>query len=129
MCSSEGLPEYVEYYQNPVPEFLVKLYCEADIFIFPSLEEGWGLTPLEAMACKCAVVGTNTGFVLDIGRDRYNMLISDAGDIDAMANNICNLISDHRLLKNISEMGYTTVKQLEWKRSVLKLKDLLDKER
>lgn len=129
MCSSEGLPEYVEYYQNPVPEFLVKLYCEADIFIFPSLEEGWGLTPLEAMACKCAVVGTNTGFVLDIGRDRYNMLISDAGDIDAMANNICNLISDHRLLKNISEMGYITVKQLEWKRSVLKLEDLLDKER
>lgn len=129
MCPDENLPEYVEYYQNPVPELLIKLYCEADIFIFPSLEEGWGLAPLEAMACKCAVAGTNTGFVLDIGSDRCNMLISDAGDVDGMASNICQLISDYGLLKNISEMGYITVRQLEWKKAALELDKLLKKER
>ncbi len=56
MCSKDNLPSDVEYFQNPDKETLLSLYRDTDIFIFPSLSEGCGLTPLEAMACGCIVV-------------------------------------------------------------------------
>ena len=39
------------------------------------------MTPLEAMASKCAVVGTKTGCMLDIGLDRDNALLCEPGDV------------------------------------------------
>ena len=93
------MPEYIDYIQNPSQDLIVKMYSTSDIFIFPSLEEGWGLTPLEAMACECAVVATRTGFVLDLGKHEDNMMISNPGDIEDMVNNIEKLINDTKLLK------------------------------
>lgn len=113
-CSSDNLPNWVEYYRDPSKEKLLSLYSSSDIFIFPSLEEGWGLTPLEAMASKCAVVGTNTGFVLDLGVDHENMLISTPGDIDKMVYNFIELIEDIKLREKIQLNGYETVKKLNW---------------
>jgi glycosyltransferase involved in cell wall biosynthesis len=120
-----GLPEYVEYHQNPVNNELIALYSRANIFIFPSLEEGWGLTPLEAMACGCSVVGTNTGFVLDIGENRHNMLISEQGQADEMAKNIVELLSNRELCELIKKSASPTVEKLDWSNSVLRLENML----
>lgn len=124
-CSGKNLPKYVEYFQNPSQRTIVDLYCKSDIFIFPSIEEGWGLTPLEAMACYCAVVGTKTGFVLDLGRHEQNMMISEPGDINGMVENILSLIQDNNLYKKICLNGYQTVKGLSWNCSYQKLYSLL----
>lgn len=118
MCPRGDLPDYVEYTQDPTREELVSLYSNADIFIFPSIEEGWGLTPLEAMACKCAVVGSETGFVLDLGVHKKNMMISKPKDYESMANNIIELIENEDLLKNISEAGFELSRQLDWEKSL-----------
>ena len=117
MCSGDNLPEYVEYIQNPPQGKLVELYCESDIFLFPSLEEGWGLTPIEAMACGCAVVGTNTGFVLDLGKHQENMMISEPGDVDFLFQNIKILIDDNDLIVKIKDNGNKIVQQLNWTES------------
>lgn len=61
-----GMEDYA-FHKSPNVEELRRLYNWADIFIFPSKNEGWGLTPIEAMACGCAVVGTNTGCMIDLG--------------------------------------------------------------
>lgn len=124
-CSSDNLPNWVEYYRDPPKEKLLSLYNSSDIFIFPSLEEGWGLTPLEAMASKCAVVGTSTGFVLDLGVDHENMLISPPGDIDKMANNFIELIENIKLREKIQLNGYETAKKLNWYVSFKKFLRLL----
>ena len=116
-CSRDNLPEYVEYVKNPTQEQLIELYSRADIFLFPSIEEGWGLTPLEAMACQCAVIGTMTGFVLDLGKESENMLISCPKDIERMVGNIKKLISDRDLLYKVSQEGYEMVKKLDWEKS------------
>ena len=97
----------------------------ADIFIFPSLEEGWGLTPLEAMACGCAVVATKTGFVIDLGENGKNMMISEPGDIQGMVDNIFYMLQKDNLEK-ISIEGYKLASSLSWTRACQKFIDCLE---
>ncbi|NQQ99223.1 glycosyltransferase family 4 protein [Streptococcus suis] len=125
MNDSSNLPDYVKYYQNPSHDMLRSLYEKSDIFIFPSLGDGWGLTPIEAMASKCAVVASNTGFVKDIGVDGRNILISEPKDYKKMSDNIVRLVKDRELFINISETGYKAVKNLSWNKCVDNLEDLL----
>lgn len=119
------LDEDMKYYRNPTIEQLVELYCNSDIFIFPSLEEGWGLTPIEAMACKCAVVGTRTGCMMTIGEHGQNVLLSNPGDVMEMAKQIVQLAENEELRMKISEKGYLTVKELDWENSVSKMEKIL----
>ena len=125
MCDKSNLPKYVDYYQAPSKEQLVKLYNISNYFIFPSLEEGWGLTPIEAMSCGCIVVGTNTGFVLDLGKHRENMMVSEPGDVDGMVQNIEEVLSNQTLSKKIQKNAVKTAKSLDWKKSANKLMDIL----
>lgn len=125
MCDGANLPENVEYFQNPSKDKIVELYSQSDIFIFPSLEEGWGLTPLEAMACGCVVVGTRTGFVLDLGIHRENMMISEPGNVSDMVLNIEEVISNPVLIKKIKEKSIETVKSLDWEKSADRLVNIL----
>ena len=117
--------EDVEYFQNPSKDKIVELYSQADVFIFPSLEEGWGLTPLEAMACGCVVVGTRTGFVLDLGKHRENMMISEPGDVSGMVENVEEVLSDSVLMKKIQKNAIETAEGLDWEKSADKLMDIL----
>ncbi len=116
------------FYQNPNTDELRKLYSESDIYIFPSIEEGWGLTAVEAMACKCAVVASNVGCMMDIGIDGENVLLSNPKDTDAMAHNIVNLVQNENLRNEISNNAYDTAKNLDWKISANKFLHILDKE-
>lgn len=120
------IPEYVKFYENPNQDQIAKLYRDSDIFIFPALQEGWGLTVVEAMSARCAVVGTKTGCLVDIGKDNYNALISKPGDIETMSNNILKLSKDEKLRKNISENGYETVKDMNWQKQTEKLIQILN---
>lgn len=125
MCDSSNLPDYIEYHQNPTKKELVELYSKSDIFIFSSLEEGWGLAPLEAMACGCAVVGTRTGFVLDLGVHGENMMISEPGDIEKMVENIECLINNETVSQKIKLAGNKTA-VLKWDDSANWLMKLLE---
>ncbi|GAA0083794.1 glycosyltransferase family 4 protein [Clostridium sp. CTA-7] len=112
-----GLEDYqndiLEYHKRPKKEKLKELYRESDIYIFPSRFEGWGLTVIEAMANKCAVVGTKTGVLDDLGINEVNSLISDIRDIEGLANNIIRLIEDKKLLEKISNKGFEVAQSLE----------------
>ncbi|MBI6004253.1 glycosyltransferase [Clostridium perfringens] len=112
------IPEYAEFYKNPSRETLKKIYSESNIYIFPSRNEGWGLTILEAMACKCAVVGTNTGALIEIGIDGENCLKSESENIIALANNIKRLIDNDNLLNDIANSGYRTALNFKWENSI-----------
>lgn len=115
------------FYQNPSLDELRKLYSESDIFIFPSIEEGWGLTPVEAMACKCAVAATKVGCMLDIGVDGENVLLSKPKDVDEMANNIITFAQNETLRKKISNKAYDTAKSLDWNLSTKMFYNILNR--
>lgn len=125
MCDRSNLPDYVEYYQNPSKEQLLTLYNTANFFLFPSLEEGWGLTPIEAMACGCIVFGTNTGFVMDIGKHQENMMISEPGDVDGMVRNIEDILRNKNLRRYLQDEMHHSIEILKWENSLISLERLL----
>lgn len=118
-------PKNVDYYENPKQDVLVKLYQESDIFIFPSLEEGWGLTPIEAMACGCAVVGTNVGCMLDIGVNNENVILCESANSKQLADGIIKLSKNREFRKEIVEKGYKTIQKLDWEKSTEKFEQEL----
>lgn len=127
MEKGENIPSYAEFHLNPSREELKSIYCKSDVFIFPSKFEGWGLTPLEAMACKCAVVGTNVGAINEIGVNGENVLISEPGDVEVLAQNLYEILNDIELMKKISINGYNTVINFSWDKSIEKFENILKK--
>lgn len=105
------LPESFEFYQQPKRELLMRLYSEADICLFPSIREGWGLTVTEAMAHKCAIVGNNTGVVLEICEDGKTALISESKTAEDLKNKLFKVIEDEKLMKKLQDNGYELAKK------------------
>jgi len=112
------LPKDVEFHFLPVKEELRKLYNSCDIFIFPSRCEGFGLPPMEAMACKIPVVTTNVGAVLDYAIPGETALVSEPYDFENLANHTLELIKDKQKRKRIAENGYKHIIQFNWNKSV-----------
>ena len=121
------IPNYAKYYLSPSKVELNNIYSSSDVFIFPSRKEGWGLTPIEAMACKCAVVGTDTGAMHEVGINDKNALISKPENIYELASNLEKILSDDILLENISFEGYKTALQFSWEKSIDKFEKVISK--
>lgn len=65
-----------EYFYRPGPDQLRRFYSEVDIFLCPSWYEGLGMPAMEAMACKCALVTTDTGGCRDYALQDKTALVS-----------------------------------------------------
>ena len=118
-------PDYIEYHRDPSLELLVSIYQQSDIFLFPAREEGWGLTVIEAMACGCAVVGTNAGALLEVGKDNVNALISEPGKPEQLIMNLERLIQDKELLNTIQDNAINTAQEFDWNKSYQKFEKAL----
>lgn len=122
----EGLPNYFEFYQQPTRKELVELYQQADICLFPSINEGWGLIVTEAMANKCAVVGHNTGCLKELCEDNKDALITKNFDFNELERRVEQLINDENLLKKIQNNSYELAKTLKWENSYKKFENYLE---
>lgn len=119
-------PDFVEFSSGNTDEQVRKLYSMSDIFIFPSLYEGFGIPPAEAMACKCAVVGNAVGALHEYAVDGETALLTDPKDPEALFKSVCKLIDNRELLKKISIAGYEYVrKKLDWENSVDEFEKIL----
>ena len=121
MFGSEDRPELdidFEYYKNALPDKVKEIYNFADIYLWPSISEGWGLTPVEAMACGCAVVGSDVASMNEIGKNNINALLSEPGDLEQLTKNLIRLIQDEKLRIRLSNKALEDVKMLDWDKSV-----------
>lgn len=110
------IPSDIEYYVKPKRNKLISLYRESDILLFPSLKEAWGLTAIEAMANKVAVVGMKTGCLYEIGIHKKNCLLSN-GSFDDLKSNLFKLINDNDLISELIQNAYETVQKFKWSES------------
>ena len=79
-----NLPEYVELSVSPNQDQIRFLYMQCDVWLCCSLVEGFGLTILEAMACRTPVVSTKCGGPEDIVVDGHNGYLCEVNDVDLL---------------------------------------------
>jgi len=102
------------------PEKLSTIYSASDFFVIPSLQEAFGQTSLEAMACGIPVVGFDTGGIPDMVIPGETGLLAREGDLDDLATKIQWMLkhSAERLsmgarARKLVENGFTLEKQAE----------------
>lgn len=98
----QDVPPDIEFHLRPIGERLRRLYCSCDILLSPSHSEGFGLPPLEAMACKCAVVATRVGAILEYAIEGETVLTAPPGDVEGLAAQVRRLLDDPQLLESLS---------------------------
>jgi glycosyltransferase involved in cell wall biosynthesis len=79
-------------------ERLRQILSSADLLLYPTRHEGFGLLPLEAMACGCAVVTTSA---VPYAVHGENALVSPIDDIDSLTANLITLLADEHLRNNL----------------------------
>lgn len=95
---------------------LAALYRLASIFAFPSLYEGFGLPPLEAMACGIPVLTSRLSSLPEVVGDAA--VLVDPYDVDDIARGLERLLGDEALRSTLVEKGYARARSFSWERSV-----------
>lgn len=107
-----------------VPEkYLSALYSGAVAMLYPSLYEGFGLPPLEAMACGCPVITSNTTSLPEVTGDAA--LLVDPEDADAIAAAIIRIVDNHGLRVSLHTKGMKRAAQLSWDESARQTWEIL----
>lgn len=97
---------------------LLKLYNESKLLIFPSFYEGFGLPPLEAMACGTSVITSNVSSLPEVGGDA--VVYCNPYDVDDIRDKIELVINNENLQKEMIQKGLKRAKQFTWKKSAEK---------
>jgi glycosyltransferase involved in cell wall biosynthesis len=103
-------------YTDYVPdEDLPDFYSYADLLVHPSLSEGFGLTPLEAMACGTPVLSSSACALPEVVGDAG--VLFDPRNADELAGLIVRVLQDGRLRKELTEKGLARVKNFSWEKT------------
>ena len=109
---------------------LKALYCSAQMFLFPSLTEGFGLPPIEAMTCGCPVIVSRGGAIPEVCGDAA--IYCDALDREAWKGAIRRLAGDEPMRHRLSRIGREHAARLTWQdtaRRIVELARLADEQR
>lgn len=94
---------------------LVTLYRNARLFLYPSLYEGFGIPPLEAMACGCPTIVSNTSSLPEVCGDA-SYYVSPT-DISGIAQGIQTVLADQQLRDTLIRKGLSRVALFDWNQS------------
>jgi glycosyltransferase involved in cell wall biosynthesis len=89
-------------------------YRAADVFVYPSVYEGFGLPVLEAMASGTAVITSNTSSLPEVAGDAA--LLVDPNDVEALASAMAQVLNDHDLRQAMSAAGVRQAAKFSWRR-------------
>ncbi|ABR55980.1 MAG: hypothetical protein PWP15_87 [Methanothermococcus sp.] len=95
-------------------EDLPALYNAADLFVYPSLYEGFGLPPLEAMQCGTPVITSNTSSLPEVVGDAGIMV--NPYDVDELANKMYEVLTNDGIREELSKKGIERAKLFSWKK-------------
>ena len=98
-------------------EDLPKLYSGARMFVYPSLYEGFGLPPLEAMACAVPVIASNRASLPEVVGNAG--ILCEPLDDMKIAQHMRTLIEDDGLHAHLSKAGVLRARQFTWRRCAM----------
>ncbi|TMC95936.1 MAG: glycosyltransferase family 4 protein [Chloroflexi bacterium] len=93
-------------------ELLAGAYSGADVFAYPSLSEGFGLPPLEAMACGCPVITSNTSAIPEVVGDAA--VTVDPRNEGSLTEGLSLLMTSHAMRRDLSVRGTARAASFRW---------------
>ena len=114
------LHKYVRFLGYLPEETLAVMYRLAGVFVFPSLYEGFGLPPLEAMASGTPVVTSNVSSMPEVAGDAA--VLVDPYDPEAIADGIHRVLTDEQLRRTLVLKGIARAGQFSWEQSVRRVR-------
>jgi glycosyltransferase involved in cell wall biosynthesis len=96
-------------------EDITRLYSHADLFVFPSLYEGFGMPVLEAMACGAPVVTSSRTSMPEVAGEAA-LLVNPEND-DELAEAMVRILRDTPLRESLRAKGFERAKQFTWERA------------
>jgi len=104
---------------------LPALYRQAEALVYPSVYEGFGLPPLEAMACGTPVLTANTTSLPEAVGD--TAVTVDPTDVEALAEGLAQVLFDGTLRRDLRTRGLARAAAFRWERTAERLVGVLDK--
>lgn len=122
----EGMAEGSVHWLGYVPrDELPILYNLCRIFVYPSLYEGFGFPPLEAMACGAPVITSRNSSLSEVAGDAA--LLVDPLDVEALASTMARLIEDRALRDQMRHKGLEHARKYNWEETARLTMDVYQK--
>jgi len=115
LVNSLGINQDVVFLGYLAKVDLPALYGGAEVFIYPSLYEGFGLPPLEAMACGCPVIVSNSSSLPEVVHDAG--LLVDPANLSELVMLIKKVINDASLRDEMRKKGIERAKFFSWEKT------------
>jgi len=125
LIKSENLEDKVVFTGFVPDNDLVNIYNLANIFVFPSLYEGFGIPPIEAMAAGVPVVASNVSSIPEVCGEAANYV--DPYSIDDIAKGINRVIEDKNLQQELIKKGFERIKVFSWEKAYSEIVDIFRK--
>lgn len=106
--NKSDLPDFVDYHFSPSDNEVVALLNSCSIFVITSVLEGYPAPPLEAMACGCAVISTDSVGIREYLMHRENGIICPIRNADSIVESVFQLLADNQHRIEIAKRGYKT---------------------
>jgi glycosyltransferase involved in cell wall biosynthesis len=116
------LHKHVRFLGYLTDDTLAVLYRLAALFVFPSLYEGFGLPPLEAMASGTPVVTSNVSSLPEVTGDAA--ILVNPYDVDSIVDGMRRVLSDPALAAELGRRGRARAREFSWARSVERTRDV-----
>jgi glycosyltransferase involved in cell wall biosynthesis len=119
---SHKLHKHVRFLGYLEDETLAILYRLAAVFVFPSLYEGFGLPPIEAMASGTPVVTSNVSSMPEVTGDAA--VLVDPYNVESIVEGIARVLGDPALVAELRRKGIARAREFSWARSVARSREV-----
>lgn len=122
-----GLGEKVEFWGKISEEKKIKLLAQSWVMVQPSYQEGWGITCIEANACKTPVAASNVPGLKDAVADGESGFLFEYGNVIELVRILRQLIVDKSLRTSLSEQSRVWSQKFSWDFQAKKYINLINK--
>lgn len=104
-------------------EELIDAYNQAEIFIYASVFEGFGIPPLEAQACGCACIISNATSLPEVYNDSVEYF--DPYSVESIRNKMKEVLNDKGKIEKLKALGFENSKRFSWDTAALRLESII----